>query len=998
MNRILLPMAILLGVFSIVACNKKINDATKETVKSETEDMIGLSASEDTKYDYESVPGDPIGVKMYTLKNGMKVYMSVNKNEPRIQTNIAVRAGSKHDPADATGLAHYLEHMMFKGTSEIGTLDWDAEQEKLKEISDLYEKHRSEIDPAKRSAIYAKIDQVSNDAAKLVAANEYDKMVTSLGAKGTNAYTSVEQTVYVNDIPSNELEKWMQLESERFQECVLRLFHTELEAVYEEFNINQDRDFRKSNSALSESLFPSHPYGTQTTIGKGEHLKNPSHVKIQEYFNKYYVPNNMAIVISGDIDPDDVVAKVEKYFGSYEAKEMDRPVFPPQPNLTKRVEKVVYGQQDPYVDFAWKFDGVGSADPIMLQMLKGILNNGKAGLLDININQKQTALEADAWVWPYEDYSVFGLFGKPKEGQSLKELEELLLAEVDNLKAGKFDDWLMKAVIKNLKLSEIRAAESNQARVGAMTNAFVRGLSWDDYVNRMNDMDNITKQEVIDFAKKYLRRDNYVVVYKKLGEDKETVKVDKPSITPVSLNREQSSEFTEEFMAKKSASLAPTFVNYKEAIQKQEMQKGLSFEYMKNEDNELFSLLYIVEMGKNHDKKLPMAVDYLKYLGTDKYTAKQLQEEFFKLGLSFNVSSGNERVYVSLSGLEESMEKGIDLFEHILANAKGDKTALENVKGDMMLRRKNAKTDKNAVRRQGLTNYARYGDNSAFTDVLPEAEINAITPDELVQKVRNLSSYEHTVFYYGTKSKVEAASMIKKYHKAPAILKPIPEGKKYKEVGGTKNEVYFVEFPMVQAEVLMMSKGTEKFSLEQYIMAELYNNYFGFGLSSIMFQEIRESRALAYSTYAFYGSPSKKDNAHYLQAYVGTQANKLPDAVAAVREILNDMPVSDEQIETAKNSILKKIETERINGSDKYWQSRAAAERGMDRDIREDVYKKMKTVTVDELKEFQQNNVKDREFVIMVMGTKENIGEKGMEYLKTLGDVKELSLEELFGY
>lgn len=998
MNRIILALAMLIGIFTLFACNKKISDASQNNVKNETEEVVGLSTSDVVKYSYESVPGDPIGVKIYTLKNGMKVYMSVNKSEPRIQTNIAVRAGSKHDPADATGLAHYLEHMMFKGTSKIGTLNWEEEQKKLKEISDLYEKHRKEKDPAKRSAIYAEIDQVSNDAAKLVAANEYDKMMSSLGAKGTNAYTSVEQTVYVNDIPSNELDKWMALESERFQECVLRLFHTELEAVYEEFNINQDRDFRKSNSALSGVLFPSHPYGTQTTIGKGEHLKNPSHVKIQEYFNKYYVPNNMAVVISGDFDPDDAIAKVEKYFGSYEKKAMDRPVFPPQPALTKRVEKVVYGQQDPFVDFAWRFDGVGSTDPLMLQMISGILNNGKAGLLDININQKQKALEADSWVWPYEDYSVFGLFGKPREGQSLKQLEELLLAELDKLKAGEFDEWLMKAVIKNMKLREIRAAESNQARVGAMTNAFVRGISWGDYVSRMNDMDKITKQQVVDFAKKHLRKDNYVVVYKKVGESKDMVKVDKPSITPVSLNREQSSGFTKKFMAKKSGSLSPAFVDYKAAVQKQELQKGVTLEYMKNEDNDLFTLLYILEMGKNHDQKLPIAVNYLKYLGTDKYSAKQLQEEFFKLGLSFNVSSGSERVYVSLSGLGESMEKGVELFEHILANAKGDQKALDNVRADIMLRRKNAKTDKNAIRRQGLGNYARYGKKSPFTDVLSESELMAIKPEELVAKIKGLTSFEHTVFYYGTKSKDGAAATIKKYHKVPASLKAIPEGKEYAEVGGTKNEVYFVEFPMVQAEVLMMSKGSPSFNLDQYVMSELYNNYFGFGLSSIMFQEIRESRALAYSTYAFYGSPAKENKAHYLQAYVGTQANKLKDAIPAVKEILEDMPVSDEQIQTAINSIKKKIETERVNGADRYWAGRAAAERGLDRDIRKDVYNKMKTVTVEELKAFQKEHVKGREYVIMVLGSRENIGAEGMEYLKTLGDVKELSLEEVFGY
>ncbi len=998
MNQKLILFFSLTVLLSITACTKKVSDATKENVKEEAEEMIGLTTTDNAKYDYKTIPGDPIGVKTYTMKNGMKVIMSVNKKEPRIQTNIAVRAGSKHDPADATGLAHYLEHMMFKGTKNIASLNWEEESKLLEKISDLYEEHRNETDPEKRKAIYAQIDQVSNDAAKFVAANEYDKMVSSMGAKGTNAYTWVEQTVYVNDIPSNELEKWMSLESERFKECVLRLFHTELEAVYEEFNINQDRDFRKSNGAIREELFPTHPYGTQTTIGKGEHLKNPSHVKIQEYFKKYYVPNNMAIVVSGDFDPDEMVALAEKYFGDYQMEEMDRPKFEPQPELTKRVKRTVYGQQDPYVDMAWKFGGAYTDDPDMLAMINGIMYNRKAGMLDININQKQTMLEADAWTWDYEDYSVFGLFGKPRKGQTLAECEEILLKEIDKLKAGDFEEWMMEAVIKNLKLRDISAAESNGARVGAMTGSFTGGRSWDKYVNRFNAMSKITKADVVAFANKHLRRDNFVIAYKETGEDKATMKVDKPSITPISVNREEMSDFTKNFMAKKSGTLVPEFVNYKEAISSMPLQEGVKFDYMKNENNELFTLIYILEMGKNHDKKLPIAIDYLPYLGTDKYSAEQLQEEFFKLGLSFSVNSGNERVYVSLSGLEESLEKGVELFEHLLANVKGDQEALDNVKADILLRRENAKKDKNQIRRGGLGNYSRYGANSPFTDVLPEKELKAITPEELTAKIKSLTGYEHEIFYYGTKSQAQAAAILKKHHQVPASLKSIPAGKDYPEVGGTKNEVFFIEFPMVQAEVLLMSKGTEEFSLDEYVMAELYNNYFGFGLSSITFQEIRESRALAYSAYSFYGSPSKKDKAHYFQSYVGTQANKLADAIKAVQEIREDMPISEEQIEASRKSILKKIETERINGSSRYWNSRSAAERGLDYDVRKAVYERMKTVTVDDLKAFHAKHVKGRDFVVMVLGEKKNIGPEGMEYLKTLGDVKELSLEEVFGY
>jgi len=218
---------------------------------------------------------------------------------------------------------------------------------------------------------------------------------------------------------------------------------------------------------------------------------------------------------------------------------------------------------------------------------------------------------------------------------------------------------------------------------------------------------------------------------------------------------------------------------------------------------------------------------------------------------------------------------------------------------------------------------------------------------------------------------------------------------KYPELETASDKVIFVDFPMVQAEILLLSKGTPRFSLDEYLMSELYNNYFGFGLSSIVFQEIRESKALAYSAYAFYGSPQKKDRAHYFQAYVGTQVDKLKDAIPAMQEIIENMPIADAQIENAKQSILKKIESERINKTRIYWTSKTNEKRGFDRDLRKDVYQKIQNITVEDLKAFQQKHVKGRNYSYLVLGSKESVD---MDYLKSIGTVEELTLEEVFGY
>ncbi|HXA03164.1 MAG TPA: insulinase family protein, partial [Cytophagaceae bacterium] len=322
------------------------------------QDKYQVSTSSDSNgYIYQTITNDPLNARIYTLSNGLKVYISVYKDSPRIQTYIAVRAGSKNDPSTATGLAHYLEHILFKGTSKIGTSDWAKEKPLLDQIENLFEVYRKTTDEKQRAAMYHLIDSTSILASTHSIANEYDKMLSNIGASGTNAYTFLEQTVYVNDIPSNQIDKWAEIEAERFSMVVARLFHTELEAVYEEKNKGLDQDRRKVWEAMLAGLFQKHPYGTQTTIGTIEHLKNPSITEIKKYFGQYYKPNNMAICLSGDLDPDKTIKSIDKYFGKLASKEV--PFFTPPVENPQRTQSVnIYGPDAENVTIAFRANGI----------------------------------------------------------------------------------------------------------------------------------------------------------------------------------------------------------------------------------------------------------------------------------------------------------------------------------------------------------------------------------------------------------------------------------------------------------------------------------------------------------------------------------------------------------------------------------------------------------------------------------------------------------------
>jgi predicted Zn-dependent peptidase len=944
----------------------------------------------------KSVPGDPIAVQMHTLSNGLRLFMSVNKDEPRVYTEIAVRAGSKHDPADTTGLAHYFEHMMFKGTDRLGSLDWAREKELLDKIENLFEAHRNEQDAEKKRVLYAEIDRMSFEAAKLAAANEYDKLVSAIGAKDTNAYTWVEQTVYVNDIPNNELERWFELESERFRRPVLRLFHTELETVFEEYNISQDRDFRKSMKAMQEELTPTHPYGTQTTLGRGEDLKNPSQTNIYRFFDRYYVPNNMAMVLCGDFDPEAAVQLAERFFGHFEARPIPPFQFEPQRELTAPVRRDVYGVEASWVEIGWQLPGAATREALMLSLVSGILHNQQAGLFDLNLVQQQQVLEANAYPRSYEDYSSLLLYAKPREGQSLDTVEKLLLAEMEKLRNGEFEDWLPAAVVKDMKLSEMKAYEKNRGRASTITYAYVLGLEWPDMVRRWKILEKVTKADIVEFAKRRLRADNYASVFKHMGEDKSVMKVEKPPITPIEVNRTDMSDFANTFLERETPSIHPVFVDFKKALQKAKISSKVGLKALQEPKSGLFRLYYVFEMGKTADRRLSVLANYVSLLGTDRHTPTALQQEFYRRGLQFTASCQDENFYLTLTGLPESFESGVELLEHLLTNAQPEPAALENLIADTLVRRENDKSDKRTVLNHAMANYAKYGPVSPYSDRMTKEQLQALRPEELTDLLRQLKSFPHEIFYCGPAPARRVAKVVKQYAPSETVYRPLLPAKKYPEKGVRRDEVLFVNFPTVQVELMLISKGTPKFSLEEYVFAEWYNHYFGYGLSSIVFQEIRESKALAYSAYAYAGSPARKNNAHFLRAYVGTQPDKLREAVEAFQNILEDMPVSLSQMENARQSILKQIEADRLTKAELYWHGRASRDRGFPgRDLREDVYRILENAEPADLMRFHQKHIKGRAFTWLVLGEREKID---FEYLGKIGKVKEKTLEAVFGY
>jgi predicted Zn-dependent peptidase len=944
-------------------------------------------------YTYKYVTNDPSKTRFYTLKNGLTVILSQNTKQPNIEFRMSVRAGSNTDPKNATGLAHYLEHLLFKGTDKFGTAYWEKEKPLLDKIDALYEKYNKTTDPVQRAAIYKEIDKTSGQASNFSIANEYDKMMAGIGGASSNAHTWYEETVYNEDFPSNSVDKFLALQGERFRKPIFRIFHTELEAVYEEKNRGLDNDGNKLDEAMMELLFPTHNYGQQTTIGTIEHLKNPSLVEIRNYYNKYYVPNNMAAIFTGDFNPDEMIKKVEKTFSYMVAKPVTLYNPAPEKPLTKIQKVDVYGPSAEMVEIYYRGFAENSQSSLMLSLIRSILTNGKAGLIDININKQQKTLRSNASYQQMKDYGVFNLSATARTGQTLEEAAKLLLEQIDLLKKGEFDEKLLKAIVANQKLSFLQAFDSNSNRAESLSTEFIlnRGTKWDKNLGEIEATAKITKAQVVAFANTYFK-DNYVIGYKHKGVDKNTVKVEKPTITPINANAELTSPFVKNTLAMPVKPIAPKFLDYKKdiAFGKVGIADVLT---TKNNDNSIFRMSYRLNIGANNYKLLSYASTYLTFLSTDKYTAQELSKAFYDIACTYNVSVGTEVTTINISGLQENFDKAVSLVEHILANVKADEKALENLKGSILKSRENNKLNKGQIM-NSLTSYAQYGSINPFNNVLTNDEVKNIKSADLIAILHNLTNYEHVITYYGPKDLATFTADIKKVHLMPKEFTPAAPAKVYTYTTQATNQVYFANYEMVQSEIRWL-RNTGLYNKTDAANIDVFNNYFGGGMGSIVFQTIRESKALAYSTFAQYVSPDKADKQYSMIAYVGSQADKMTDAVNGMNELLNTLPQIDKSFDNAKSNVLNALETARVTKDDIFAYYFADQKLGYDYDSRIDLYKELKPITFANIKDFHTQKVANKPYTYLVVASDKKVK---MEDMQKFGAVTTLTLEQLFGY
>ncbi len=942
-----------------------------------------------------TVPGDPMATQCYTLSNGLKVFLSVNHQSPRISAHIAVRTGSRNDPAETTGLAHYLEHLMFKGTQQYGTSNYAAEKPLLDTIEARYEQYRLVKDPERRRVLYHEIDSISQLAAQYNIPNEYDKLMAGIGGQGTNAYTSTDVTCYTEDIPANEVDRWARIQADRFQNMVIRGFHTELEAVYEEYNIGIAQDQRKLFEAISAKMFPTHPYGTQTTIGTQEHLKNPSITNIKNYFHNYYCPNNVAICMAGDFDPAEVITILERHFGSWKPnKNLYRPEFAPLKPITAPIDTTVIGQEAEFVALGWRFDAANSLQCDTMDVVAEMLSNGTAGLIDLNLNQPLKVMSAGAFSDEMTDYSMLMLLGYPNEGQTLEEVRALLLGELAKLRAGNFDDDLLVSVVNNNKLQYLRALDNNGARTRQLVNAFINHVDWAQEVGKLDRMAGMTKQQIVDFANRHLLDNNFVCVYKRMGVDTTEKKIDKPAITPIPTNRDMQSNFVRNILSEIVEPIQPQFVDYKKEMTVGQTSKKLPLLYKHNDLDDLFSLTYKYDFGGTADNRYETALSYMDFLGTKKMSATEFKQRMYKLACNISMNVGDNETYLTLSGLSENMPEALKLAEDLMQNAQVDEEAYKNMVDVILKSRNDAKQSQDECFSR-LNEYGMYGPRNSYTNIMSAQQLRDTKPAELINLVKGLRDMQHTVVYYGPMTEKELNKCLSKVHKTKKNLAAVPVGTPYMEQPTPRTEILMAPYEAKNIYMVQYHNEGTQWAPEHAAVINLFNEYFGGGMNGIVFQELREARGLAYSAAAYYRQPSRLPHPEYAMTYIITQNDKMMDCVREFNNIVGTIPQSEAAFALAKESLMKKLASRRtVRGA--VLNSYMNAQRlGLDYDINSVVFNQLPNLKLSDIVKFEQQSMANKPYRYLILGDEKELDIKGLE---KIAPIRHLTLEEIFGY
>ncbi|MDH6358325.1 M16 family metallopeptidase [Parabacteroides sp. PF5-9] len=933
-------------------------------------------------------------VQEHVLSNGLTVWLNEDHTQPKVFGAVLVKAGAKDSPN--TGIAHYFEHMMFKGTDKIGTVDYISEKVYLDSITAGYDKLARTEDQKEREIIQQEINELSVKAADYVIPNEFDRLISKYGGTKLNAGTSYDYTVYFNTFSPQYIHHWAEINSERLINPVFRLFQNELETVYEEKNMYGDFVGSQAIEKLTERYFHPHPYA-YPIIGSTEHLKNPSLTEMRKFFETYYVASNMGLILSGDFDSQTVLPILEQTFSRIrEGQVPDRqPVeLPPFEGR----EKIEVKAPIPFVGvmgFAFRGVPANHPDQAALNIAVTLLNNSNGtGYLDrLTVNHK--VLSSMALNESMNEAGILGVVVVPKMViQTYNAAEKLAWAEIERIKNGDFDEEFFQS----LKLEQLReytsGLEDIASRAQVMMRIFSQGKSWEEYMREVARIDAITKEDVVAVARKYFS-DNYLYVTKKTGKyPKENLP--KPNYKPVTpKNTDVQSEYAKQLEQIPVKQVQPHFLDFEKDVQSTSLNALVTLYATSNPVNDIFTLKIAYGIGCIEKPELSLLASYMNFLGTEELTFEEFRRRLQIVGSTLSFETNDTDFVVKITGFDSHFSETMKLIGTFLRTPKADDKKMRQVIDEAKVMEKTFLKTGDQVA-AALLEKVKFGDQSRYLTRLPLAKIKKLKGQHLIDQFERVKQVESTIHYCGKLPLEQIVEQIKQSIPIEQVARP-SQSPYYRETRQyDKPTVFFLDMSdLTQSIIYSYVKGGVLPDERSLYTSKLFTGYFGGDMSSLMFQEIREFRSYAYRVSARYNQPPLKllQQPGDFVTMLSTQADKTLDALGVLNTLIQTMPERPDRVEAIKQSILNHVNNE--YPSFRNLSSKVASFRrdGYSEDPNKSYLESIRAMEMGDITRFYQENIKGKPIVYVVVGNSKRIN---MKELAAFGTIVELKKKDIY--
>ena len=936
------------------------------------------------------------GLKAFKLRNGLSVFIWEDESKPDVFGLVGVRAGSINEPSDYTGLAHYLEHVMFKGTTLIGSLDWAQEEPLYKEIIAKYDLLAAETDPAKRQALSKEINELSVKAGEYGLPNEYSNLMESIGATGVNAGTSYDYTYYHSSFPPYQVNKWLEISSQRFLNPVFRSFQSELENVYEEYNRSQDSESSRQSEFMLKQVFAGHPY-SRSVIGLPEHLKNPQLSKLMEFYETWYVPENMVLVLVGNIKAQQVVSRINASFGRLTAKPMPERIQYPDLDIKGRKEYTLKHGSYPQLYLIYKGVPAGHPDEDALDIAMSLLNNGnQTGTIDkLVLDGEISDGGAGTITFREQGRLLVNCIPLYDENQrryaSNKSTEKRTLEAIQKIANGEFEEWKINAIKNEMCRRFDLMMEDNESIGNLLMNAFYNEQDLEEVLNYKDKIMAISTEDIKRVAKQYLN-DNFIAIHIEQGKESKGEKIEKPGYKPVEPPVGKQSLYATQFKNMPMGKMEEKFIDFSD-VQVRQLNDHSKMYYTPNTENNIFQLVVQYGVGTQEMPKLGIAASLMNNAGVmGAYKPQELKEELSKLNATCQVTADDNYLYIIMQGYEETLPDVCRLVSRQILMPEPDEKQLNRQKS-MLISNRLIRTENVSALNSALQEYLMYGENSEYLTELTDKEVYYMDIASLKGDLTRAANYEAKIFYTGTLPFDDAYTILSQNLPLVANERPSNSPQVREMAQATENTIFFLpnnDAEQAQIHFYLPMQAADK---KDDVLRDAFNQYFGVGFTGLVLNEIREKRSMAYTAYAQATTQGISNKASCLIGYIGTQNDKANEAVEVFMGLVNDMPEYSDRIDNIKSYLRQEALTSHPSFRSKAMSLVSLELMGYTDDPAKENLAKIDALTFEDIVKFYKENIQGKPYRIAIMGNPKMIDLKALE---KFGKVVKLSEKRLF--